>query len=265
MELKSEHIKIIQQLLNIKTNSNLIVDGRLGNKTKTALNSVGELNQSWNLKRKLLALIQNYCNEIGIDAGKVDGYWGPQTAYAFDTLKYFLETGNMPPLWRDENPLDVNPNNWPKMDEDKLIEFYGNIGENQKRIQLPYPHRLSWDKRKVINSFLCHEKVHDSLYRVLSKVLEYYGIDKIKELKLDLWGGCLNIRQMRGGSKYSMHSWGIAIDYNPDENQLRWGRDKAVFAKPEYDMWWKFWEEEGWSSLGRTKNYDWMHVQAAKI
>lgn len=28
---------------------------------------------------------------------------------------------------------------------------------------------------------------------------------------------------------------------------------------------WKCWEEEGWVSLGRQRNYDRMHVQAAKL
>ena len=42
-------------------------------------------------------------------------------------------------------------------------------------------------------------------------------------------------------------------------------RDKATFAKPEYERWWQCWEEEGWLSLGRTRNFDWMHVQAAKL
>jgi len=47
-------------------------------------------------------------------------------------------------------------------------------------------------------------------------------------------------------------------------NKLRWGKDKTQFAKPEYEQWWKFWEEEGWVSLGRLKNYDWMHAQSAR-
>ncbi len=36
------------------------------------------------------------------------------------------------------------------------------------------------------------------------------------------------------------------------------------FAKAEYDAWWELWEKEGWINLGRTRNYDWMHVQATR-
>jgi hypothetical protein len=99
---------------------------------------------------------------------------------------------------------------------------------------------------------------------VLNRVLSHYGEEKIKALGLDMFGGCLNVRKIRGGNRYSTHSWGISIDYNPAQNKLRWGKDKAQFAKPEYDMWWKCWEDEGWISLGRLKDYDWMHVQAAR-
>ena len=100
---------------------------------------------------------------------------------------------------------------------------------------------------------------------VLTKVLELYGIEEIQRLGLDVWSGCVNVRKMRGGTEWSMHSWGIAVDYDDTNNQLKWGRDKARFARPEYDKWWQCWEKEGWESLGRKKNYDWMHVQAAKI
>ncbi|MCF8078467.1 MAG: hypothetical protein K9K88_04215 [Desulfobacterales bacterium] len=46
---------------------------------------------------------------------------------------------------------------------------------------------------------------------------------------------------------------------------LKWGRDRAHFARTEYDAWWRLWEEEGWVSLGRQRNFDWMHVQAAQL
>jgi len=98
----------------------------------------------------------------------------------------------------------------------------------------------------------------------LSGVLAHYGQAEIRRLRLDLFGGCYNYRRMRGGSAWSTHAWGIALDFDPDRNQLSWGRDKASFAKAEFDKWWEIWENEGWTSLGRTKNYDWMHVQATR-
>ena len=85
------------------------------------------------------------------------------------------------------------------------------------------------------------------------------------ETELDIYGGCYAPRKKRGGSTWSTHAWAIALDFDPDRNQLNWGRDKASFARPEYDDWWDCWEAEGWVSLGRERNFDWMHVQAAKL
>jgi hypothetical protein len=111
----------------------------------------------------------------------------------------------------------------------------------------------------------CNAKVKDSLAKVLAKVRRHYGLGGIAELRLDLYGGGFNLRDKRGGTTMSTHAWGIAFDFDPDRNKLHWGRDRAAFAQPEYDAWWRAWESEGWVSLGRTKNYDWMHVQAARV
>ena len=54
-------------------------------------------------------------------------------------------------------------------------------------------------------------------------------------------------------------------DIDPDNNQLKWGRDRASFAKPVYDKFWNIVENEGWNSLGRTKNYDYMHFSAVSV
>lgn len=216
--------------------------------------------------RQLSAFIQLVASDNGIDAGIVDGFWGPQTAYAFDALLFMDEHGSLPPYWRDEVPLDINPNNWPTQDEASLISRFGQPGDesNLVAVNVPYTHRLAWDLNSTVKRIRCHKLVADSLLRVLQNVKAQYGEDQIKGLRLDRYGGCFNPRKMRGGSSWSTHAWGIALDYHPDQNQLKWGRDKAVFAGPEYDSWWRCWEEEGWLSLGRTVNYDWMHVQAAK-
>jgi hypothetical protein len=107
-------------------------------------------------------------------------------------------------------------------------------------------------------------KVSESLERILHRVREEYGDEEIRRLRLNLYGGSYNVRRKRGGTSWSTHAWGIAMDWDPGNNKLKWGRDRATLAKPEYDTWWRIWEDEGWVSLGRESNYDWMHVQAAR-
>lgn len=259
-------IKFVQQQLNNKGLNAGAVDGDAGKKTIAALEGVEGIPKRWSKKRKLVGFIQLLAIENNIEAGTVDGYLGPQTEHAYELLTRKLVEQLPEETWRPEELSDDNPNDWPSQQTNRDLEkYYGKVGENQTRIQLPYPHKLAWKTSTVVNSFSCHEKVHDSLLRVLNNVYDHYGTQQIKALHLDLWGGCLNVRKMRGGSRYSTHSWGIALDYDPTHNQLKWGRDKAAFARSEYDVWWQFWQEEGWVSLGRERNFDWMHVQAARL
>lgn len=259
-------IRFIQQQLNARGLNAVADDGVFGQKTLGALGQVDGIPGEWSKKRKAVAFIQLLAEENNIETGVIDGYWGPQTEFAFDSLYQLIQDGRKPGLWRPEDLPNLNPSRWPSQSpQSEIIKFYGEPGQNQARINLPYPNKLAWKTATAINSFSCHEKVHDSLGRVLSRVLDHYGSDEIKRLHLDLWGGCLNVRTMRGGSKPSTHSWGIAIDYDPTRNRLKWGRDRAHLARPEYEMWWRLWEEEGWLSIGRQRNFDWMHVQAAKL
>lgn len=153
-------------------------------------------------------------------------------------------------------------NVWPKQRD--VPKFFGKVGQNQVMIKTPYPMML-YDGPKVITKIGVHEKVAPSVLRILTRVLEEYGPEKIKALHLDRYFGALNVRKMRGSGAYSMHSWGIAIDFDANRNQLNMHRNKAEFAKPVYEKWWKAWEDEGWVSLGRTRDFDWMHVQAARL
>ncbi len=264
--MKRKTIKFLQSQLNGRGLDAGPEDGILGPRTIRALEKNETISSQWSRNRKAVGFLQLLAREYDIETGPIDGYWGPQTEFAFDSLQTLLAEGKAPEIWRPEDIRDVNPNNWPReKPEASLMERYGKIGENQVRIELPYPQVLAWKKTEVIQSFLCHELVHDSLEKVLTRVLDHYGLEEIRRLRLDLWGGCLNMRKKRRGSSRSTHSWGIALDYDPERNKLNWGRDRAAFAKSEYNTWWRLWEEEGWVSLGRQRNFDWMHVQAAKI
>ncbi len=129
------------------------------------------------------------------------------------------------------------------------------------RIKLPFPMRLAWDIRQTVNSILCHKDIAAALTGALSEILCHYGIHKIKELGIDLYGGCFNYRVMRGGKSLSLHSLGLAIDLDPARNLLHETSKTARFARPEYKAMIDIFYKWGFESLGREKNYDWMHFQ----
>jgi hypothetical protein len=155
---------------------------------------------------------------------------------------------------------------WPKQTAAGLTKFYGRIGTGHTRLYLPenYPMKL-YHGPKEYKSFYIHSKCHDSALHVFTKALEHYGADGINGSGMDQYYGCYNPRRMRGGSRWSTHAWACAIDFDASNNPLRWKKDRARLAQPFYDKWWELWEDEGWISLGRSRNFDWMHVQAARL
>lgn len=152
---------------------------------------------------------------------------------------------------------------WPT--EAKVFDFYGEPGENQVKCVLPYPMKIAWDLSKSVNSYSCHKLVKEPMEEIWNKVLEQYGLAEVQRLKLDVFGGCLNMRQKRGGTSWSMHSWGIAVDIDPERNGLKTKKPLASLSKPEYEKFWQIVESTGAVSLGRKKDYDWMHFQFARI
>ncbi len=146
----------------------------------------------------------------------------------------------------------------------QLNEKYGEPGDpdNIISINLPYPMRIAWDLTKTVNKIQCHKLVADRLQGVFTDILAAYGFAKIKELGIDLFGGCLNVRLMRGSrTKWSRHSWGVAIDIDPARNQLKETKATARFARPEYKTMIDIFYKHDFISLGVEKNYDWMHFE----
>ena len=70
---------------------------------------------------------------------------------------------------------------------------------------------------------------------------------------------------MRGGSNWSMHSWGIAVDIDPDRNDLHTSWKNAQMSKPEYKKFVQFWYDEGFINLGLEADYDAMHFQGSRL
>lgn len=224
--------------------------------------SFGEQVKQWQL----------FLQSAGYELPFVDGAFGPETER--ETIKFQKKNGLKPDgivgpqTWKFITNVSHNTplsQKWPKQNYTDMVNFYGPVGENMTSLEIPYAMKLAWNKNVTVKKFTCHQKCAKSFYAVLEKVLKTYGEKEIQRLGLNLFGGCLNVRKMRGGSSFSTHSWGCAIDLDPDNNQLRWGKDRAKMARPEYNDYWKIVESEGGVSLGRERNMDFMHWQFANL
>ena len=200
----------------------------------------------------------------GLAVGPIDGLVGPVTEkarahWAQGRWRDALETA----VDGDSRFPETVQNTWPT--EDKLEAFYGAPGTNQVMLELPFPMLLAWQPGEEIHRFSINRKCQASALRVYNRILSDYGIEGIRRFGFDLFGGCLNIRAKRGSNKLSTHAYGIAIDTDPARNSLRSTRKTATLANPACDKFWQAWTDEGWLSLGKARDFDWMHVQAARF
>ena len=82
-----------------------------------------------------------------------------------------------------------------------------------ERVSLPFPLRLSWDPSRTILQMTCHRRL-TSVFAAAFGCIQERGLQS----KITSFGGCFAFRPQRAGGKLSTHSWGIAIDLNPETN-----------------------------------------------
>lgn len=154
---------------------------------------------------------------------------------------------------------------WPT--QAQVPSFFGEPGSPKATQGMAdvYPMRIAWDTKSIVRRFRCHILVEQPMQNIFAKTLQHYGQKEVTRLGLDLFGGCYNFRPMRGSKNWSMHAYGIAVDLDPTRNQLKWQKNRAVFAKPDYTAFWNIVESEGAVSLGRERDFDWMHFQFARV
>lgn len=130
-------------------------------------------------------------------------------------------------------------------------------GEGFVRRAFPFPLRASWDTSLVVRTFYGHEYIAEATIKAFRKILDYFGLDYIKEHDLDLYGGCFANRPVRGGEQPSIHAWGLAVDYLPHLGKL--GEPSRL---PYHCV--KAFLDQGFLWGGEWRRPDGMHFTAVK-
>jgi hypothetical protein len=150
--------------------------------------------------------------------------------------------------------------------DNQIIAKYGQPGDasNFVLIDLPYQMRIAWDVKTTVKRMQCHKLAATRFSDVFKDLLAHYGLPKLQELGIDLFGGCVNVRLQRGSkTKWSRHAWGIACDLDPARNKLKESKKTARFARPEYKPMIDIFYKHGFVGYGPEKDYDWMHWELA--
>lgn len=256
------------------------IDGDIGPATMSAVRAIernSPINTSgWTDARRVIGAVQRVLDMRGYEPGLIDGYAGHNTQEALTTW-LGDRVGSDSEVRRDREPpalvetvirvrSSVEQLRYPVQAD--LENFYGPRGSaaaTRGKVTLPIPFYLSWNVEERITGFSCHEKVAVPFQRIFEEAVRHYGESEYRRLRLDLYGGCFNNRAMRGGSKASTHAYGVAIDLDPERNQLRWDDKRASFAKPEYIPFWNIVVSHGATPAGYAWNGDWMHFQFARL
>lgn len=249
------------------------IDGDAGPQTRAAVKTIldtARIGALWSADRRFVAAVQVVLDLLGHDPGAVDGLFGHNTREALTDFLTVKAQGAIVPVPRvpavGAAEAKSAQADWPRQAE--VEKFFGPAGSpaaTAGKVELPFPFYIAWDLDTRVSRFSAHAKVAPALTLIFAEAAKHYGRDRFEALGLSLFGGCYNFRKMRGGSSLSMHSYGIAVDLDPERNQLRWGRDRASFARSEYLPFWAIVEAHGATSLGRAANMDWMHFQFARL
>lgn len=172
---------------------------------------------------------------IGTEA---DGFWGPKSIAACQRHLRRLR-----PAWA----------NWPSPSDSAMIAYYGQPGDESDLVNLRVDTLGVYYEGKKVNTIRCHKKCASFLYDALEEINDGPAAWVLRE-----YAGCFNFRNMRGGSRYSKHAWGAAIDLVPATNGLNthW----PTRANMPIDAMEAF-ARQGWLSAGAMWSRDAMHFQ----
>ena len=193
--------------------------------------------------------IKQIQKKVGVTA---DGIIGPKTLAAI------------------AEALDINTATksallWPTQAEVRSGKsIFGKAGDESNLVSIAPAYPLYFDGKKC-KTIRVHRLIAPVVKNALEDILEYYGLDQIKALGLDQYSGSYSYRKTTTGASMSMHAWGIALDFAAATNAYSMKKPKASLSIPACQKFWEIWESYGAVSLGRAKDFDWMHLQFARL
>lgn len=167
----------------------------------------------------------------------------------------------------------------------EIVELFGNPansdgtvneaweGANIRKVAPPDGWQLFYQedtKLTRISGIRMHRLLEDSFVAVLDDVWDFAKNqigdgasddairDWLHKRRLDQTAGGFNFRKITAGKSLSLHSFGIAIDWDADHNP----RGKPM-KKTLPDWWYDIWKAHGWSDGRHFPTPDPMHVQFA--
>lgn len=197
------------------------------------------------MKTDEIKAMQSKLQRLGFYTGDIDGFWGRLSQTA---VRAYLKS-LMP---------RIHP--WPRSDQASLRAFYGSPGDESNLVTITFPYPMYYEG-KLCKTTRVHRKLADSLLRVLTAIGSKYSGNRGVMEEAEDYGGCYNFRVMRGGSSYSLHAYGAAIDLDADDNGMNdtW----PIKADMNLEVMEEF-AKEGWLSAGAFWGYDAMHFQATQ-
>lgn len=173
-----------------------------------------------------------------------DGFWGRKSVAACQRhLKALMP--QRPPF--------------PPSDPESLNHAYGDPGKGQVEKRLVMAHVTGLGVRyegRPVERIRCHPLVRESLVRVLTALSA-----SEESWVLESYAGCYNHRPMRGGTSWSLHAYGAAIDLDAGRNGLHthWPT-RAIMPIEVMEAF----AREGWLPAGAFWGRDAMHFQATQ-
>tara|TARA_R110000782_G_scaffold12895_1_gene38116 strand:+ start:830 stop:1630 length:801 start_codon:yes stop_codon:yes gene_type:complete len=261
--MHAQHLANLQKPPGLRE---LAADGIIGSKSRVFLGRI--LGARWqSIKDDGERQVAAFYQKLAGQELKQDGFWGPNTEFfAEKVLSDYL--GRQIVGRKDETEKANKPKKlksakvkiWSPTDS-QMIRHYGQPGSGLVTFKIPYPVRLAWDLATSVTRVTMHRLAQGPVLMALELIADRYTAADREELHIDRYGGGAYVRKKRGGSTWSAHAFGGAMDWDPDRNRLRETRRTARFARPEYKKFLDSWGEAGFMNLGQAYNFDWMHVQ----